>query len=225
MSAMSLADMRLLDLSHILAGPTATKLLGDLGADIVKVEKPGEGDDIRCSEPPFVTGEDGQPTAESASYYLRANRNKRSIDIDIATGEGAALVMEPLEYADVLVEKYKVGGLTKYGGLAYVQLRARFPRLVYCSITGFGQAGPHAHRAGYDLLIQVMGGIMSLTGEPAGLPMKVGVGIVDLVTGMYAIVDILAALRHPDITGQGQHIDIPLLDTQIAWLANAGSTI
>lgn len=221
---MSLADMRLLDLSHILAGPTATQLLGDLGGDIVKVEKSGEGDDTRRSEPPFVTGEDGQPTAESG-YYLRANRNKRSIDIDIATGEGAALVMELLEHADVLVEKYKVGGLAKYGGLAYVQLRARFPRLVYCSITGFGQAGPHAHRAGYDFLIQVMGGIMSLTGKPAGLPMKVGVRIVDLMTGMYAIVGILAALRHPDITGQGQHIDITLLDTQIAWLANAGSTI
>jgi len=221
MTAMSLAGVRVLDLSRILAGPTATQLLGDLGADIVKVEKPGEGDDTRRWGPPFVTGDDGSPTKESA-YYLCANRNKRSIDIDIATPAGVALVLELLEHADILVENYKVGGLAKYG-LGYAQLRARFPRLVYCSITGFGQTGPYAHRAGYDFLIQGMGGIMSLTGEPTGLPMKVGVGIADIMTGMYATVGILAALRHRDATGQGQQIDISLLDTQIAWLANAGT--
>ena len=218
---MSLAGVRVLDLSRILAGPTATQLLGDLGADVVKVEKPGEGDDTRRWGPPFVTGEDGRPTAESA-YYLCANRNKRSIGIDIATPDGVALVLELLEHADILVENYKVGGLAKYG-LAYAQLKGRFPRLVYCSITGFGQTGPYAHRAGYDFLIQGMGGIMSLTGEPAGLPMKVGVGIADVMTGMYATVGILAALRHRDVTGQGQQIDISLLDTQVAWLANAGT--
>ena len=221
MSAMSLAGVRVLDLSRILAGPTATQLLGDLGADVVKVEKPGEGDDTRRWGPPFVTGKDNQPTAESA-YYLCANRNKRSIAIDIATPEGVALVLKLLERADVLVENYKVGGLAKYG-LAYVQLKERFPRLVYCSITGFGQTGPYAHRAGYDFLIQGMGGIMSLTGEPAGEPMKVGVGIADVMTGMYATVGILAALRHRDATAQGQQIDISLLDAQIAWLINAGT--
>ncbi len=221
MNSMSLAGVRVLDLSRILAGPTATQLLGDLGADVVKVEKPGEGDDTRRWGPPFVTGQDGQVTAESA-YYLCANRNKRSIAIDIATPHGVALVIELLEHADILVENYKVGGLAKYG-LAYAQLKARFPRLVYCSITGFGQIGPYAHRAGYDFLIQGMGGIMSLTGEPAGLPMKVGVGIADVMTGMYATVGILAALRHRDATGQGQQIDISLLDTQIAWLVNAGT--
>lgn len=221
MSAMSLSGLRVLDLSRILAGPTATQLLGDLGADVVKVEKPGEGDDTRRWGPPFVTGKDGQPTAESA-YYLCANRNKRSIDIDIATPEGLTLVLELAEHADVLVENYKVGGLAKYG-LAYAQLKERFPRLVYCSITGFGLTGPYAHRAGYDFLIQGMGGIMSLTGEPAGEPMKVGVGIADVMTGMYAAVGILAALRHRDVTGQGQQIDISLLDAQIAWLVNAGT--
>lgn len=221
MSAMSLAGVRVLDLSRILAGPTATQLLGDLGADVVKVEKPGEGDDTRRWGPPFVTGEDGRPTGESA-YYLCANRNKRSIDIDMATPEGVALVLELLERADVLVENYKVGGLAKYG-LAYAQLKERFPRLVYCSITGFGQTGPYAHRAGYDFLIQGMGGIMSVTGEPAGEPIKVGVGIADVMTGMYAAVGILAALRHRDATGQGQQIDLSLLDAQIAWLVNAGT--
>ncbi len=218
----ALAGIRVLDLSRILAGPSAAQLLGDLGADVVKVEKPGEGDDTRKWGPPFVEDADGQPTSESA-YYLCANRNKRSIEIDIASAEGQQLIMRLLENADILVENYKVGGLSSYG-LAYDQIKERFPRLVYCSITGFGQTGPYATRAGYDFLIQGMGGIMSLTGEPEGQPIKVGVGIADVMTGMYATVGILAALRHRDETGKGQHIDVSLLDTQVAWLINAGTS-
>jgi crotonobetainyl-CoA:carnitine CoA-transferase CaiB-like acyl-CoA transferase len=218
---MALDGIRVLDLSRILAGPSAAQLLGDLGADVVKVEKPGEGDDTRKWGPPFVMGRDGKPTAESA-YYLCANRNKRSIEIDIASPEGQALVLELLEKADILIENYKVGGLKAYG-LSYEQLKDRFPRLIYCSITGFGQTGPYAQRAGYDFMIQGMGGIMSVTGEPDGEPMKVGVGIADVMTGMYATVGLLAALRHRDQTGEGQHIDIALLDTQVSWLINAGT--
>jgi crotonobetainyl-CoA:carnitine CoA-transferase CaiB-like acyl-CoA transferase len=217
----ALAGIRILDLSRILAGPSAAQLLGDLGADVVKVEKPGDGDDTRKWGPPYIRDQSGQDTDESA-YYLSANRNKRSIAIDIATAEGQALVHRLIAQADVLIENYKQGGLAKYG-LGYEQLRARYPRLVYCSITGFGQTGPYASRPGYDFLIQGMGGIMSLTGEPAGQPMKVGVGIADVMTGMYAAVGILAALRHRDVTGEGQQIDIALLDTQIAWLVNAGT--
>lgn len=218
----ALAGIRVLDLSRILAGPSAAQLLGDLGADVVKVEKPGEGDDTRKWGPPFVEDADGRPTSESA-YYLCANRNKRSIEIDIASAEGQKLIMRLLENADILVENYKVGGLSSYG-LAYDQIKERFPRLVYCSITGFGQTGPYATRAGYDFLIQGMGGIMSLTGEPEGQPIKVGVGIADVMTGMYATVGVLAALRHRDETGKGQHIDVSLLDTQVAWLINAGTS-
>lgn len=217
----ALAGVRVLDLSRILAGPSATQVLADLGADVVKVEKPGEGDDTRGWGPPFVVGRDGAPLPESA-FYLCANRNKRSIAIDVAQPDGRDLVFALLERADVLVENFKVGGLAKYG-LAYDQLKDRFPRLVYCSITGFGQTGPYAHRAGYDFLIQGMGGIMSVTGEPDGQPMKVGVGIADLMTGMYAAVGILAALRHRERSGRGQHIDVSLLDTQIAWLANTAT--
>jgi len=218
----ALSGIRVLDLSRILAGPSAAQLLGDLGADVVKVEKPGEGDDTRKWGPPFVEDANGQPTSESA-YYLCANRNKRSIEIDIASVEGQNLIMRLLENTDILVENYKVGGLSSYG-LAYDQIKERFPRLVYCSITGFGQTGPYATRAGYDFLIQGMGGIMSLTGEPAGQPMKVGVGIADVMTGMYATVGILAALRHRDQTGKGQQIDVSLLDTQVSWLINAGTS-
>ncbi len=221
MSKAALAGVRVLDLSRILAGPSAAQLLGDLGADVVKVEKPGEGDDTRKWGPPFVDDAKGQATSES-TYYLCANRNKRSIEIDIASAQGQALVLRLLEQADVLIENYKVGGLSAYG-LSYEQLKDRFPRLIYCSITGFGQTGPYAGRAGYDFLIQGMGGIMSLTGQPEGEPMKVGVGIADIMTGMYASVGILAALRHRDDTGEGQHIDISLLDTQISWLINAGT--
>ena len=218
----ALSGVRVLDLSRILAGPSAAQLLGDLGADVVKVEKPSEGDDTRKWGPPFVEDVNGQPTSESA-YYLCANRNKRSIEIDISSVDGQNLIMRLLEHADILVENYKVGGLSSYG-LAYDQIKERFPRLVYCSITGFGQTGPYATRAGYDFLIQGMGGIMSLTGEPQGQPMKVGVGIADVMTGMYATVGILAALRHRDQTGKGQQIDVSLLDTQVAWLINAGTS-
>jgi crotonobetainyl-CoA:carnitine CoA-transferase CaiB-like acyl-CoA transferase len=222
MTAMALQGLRVLDLSRILAGPSAAQLLADLGADVVKVEKPDEGDDTRKWGPPFVEDAHGRPTSESA-YYLCANRNKRSIEINIASPEGQALVLRLLEKADVLIENYKVGGLQSYG-LSYEQLKERFPRLVYCSITGFGQTGPYAGRAGYDFLIQGMGGIMSITGEPDGEPMKVGVGIADVMTGMYATVGILAALRHRDQTGKGQHIDLALLDTQVSWLINAGTS-
>ncbi|GAB1841077.1 CaiB/BaiF CoA-transferase family protein [Achromobacter xylosoxidans] len=217
----ALDGVRILDLSRILAGPSATQLLGDLGADVVKVEKPGEGDDTRKWGPPYVVGKDGRDTDESA-YYLSANRNKRSIAIDIATEDGRELLHRLLARADVLVENYKVGGLARHG-LDYPSLRQRYPGLVYCSVTGFGQTGPYARRAGYDFLIQGMGGIMSLTGETDGTPMKVGVGIADVMTGMYAAVGILAALRHRDATGEGQQIDISLLDSQIAWLVNAGT--
>ncbi|MFE6743521.1 CaiB/BaiF CoA transferase family protein [Streptomyces tubercidicus] len=217
----ALAGVRVLDLSRILAGPAATQLLGDLGADVVKVEKPGEGDDTRRWGPPYVPGVDGRPTAESA-YYLCANRNKRSIAIDLASPAGRELVLELVARADVLVENHKPGSLARYG-LAYEQLRGRHPRLIYCSITGFGQTGVYADRPGYDFLIQGMGGIMSLTGEPEGAPMKTGVGIADVMTGMYAVAGILAALHHRQASGAGQYIDISLMDTQIAWLANAGT--
>ncbi|MFZ9547925.1 MAG: CaiB/BaiF CoA transferase family protein [Burkholderiaceae bacterium] len=219
---MALAGLRVLDLSRILAGPSATQLLGDLGADVVKIEKPGEGDDTRKWGPPFVPDQEGRPSSESA-YYLCANRNKRSIEIDITTAEGQALIHALLAKADVFIENYKVGGLQAYG-LAYGQIKSLYPRLVYCSITGFGQTGPYANRAGYDFLIQAMGGIMSVTGAPDGDPMKVGVGIADVMTGMYATVGILAALRHRDQTGEGQYIDLALLDTQVSWLINAGTS-
>ena len=221
MEQMALAGIRVLDLSRILAGPSATQLLGDLGADVVKVERPGEGDDTRKWGPPYIQDANGNPTDESA-YYLSANRNKRSIALDLACDEDQALIHRLLERADVLVENYKVGGLARYG-LSYEQLRERYPRLVYCSITGFGQTGPYAERPGYDFLIQGMGGIMSLTGEPEGQPMKVGVGIADVMTGMYAAVGILAALHHRNQHGEGQHIDISLLDAQIAWLVNGAT--
>jgi crotonobetainyl-CoA:carnitine CoA-transferase CaiB-like acyl-CoA transferase len=217
----ALSGIKVLDLSRILAGPSAAQLLGDLGADVVKVEKPDEGDDTRKWGPPYVRGKSGEETGESA-YYLSANRNKRSIAIDISSDAGRELVHQLIAQADVVVENYKVGSLARYG-LAYEQIRDRYPRLIYCSVTGFGQTGPYATRPGYDFLIQGMGGIMSLTGVPDGEPMKVGVGIADVMTGMYAAVGILAALQHRERTGEGQHIDISLLDTQISWLVNAGT--
>jgi crotonobetainyl-CoA:carnitine CoA-transferase CaiB-like acyl-CoA transferase len=214
----ALAGLRVLDLSRILAGPTCTQILGDLGADIIKVEKPGAGDDTRAWGPPYVTGPDGQPTTESA-YYLSANRNKRSIAIDFTESEGREVLVRLLEKSDVLVENFKTGTLKRYG-LDFETLHPRFPRLVYCSITGFGQTGPYASRAGYDYLAQAMGGIMSVTGAADGPPMKVGVGIADVTTGLYATIGILAALRHRDVSGFGQHIDMALLDTQVSWLVN-----
>ena len=216
-----LYGIRVLDLSRILAGPTTTQLLGDYGADILKIERPGNGDDTRLWGPPFVTDVDGKPTCESA-YYLCTNRNKRSVAIDISTPEGAAKVRELLKNCDVLVENFKVGGLAKYG-LSYDDLHEEFPSLVYCSITGFGQTGPHAEKTGYDLLAQGYSGIMSLTGPADGEPTKVAVGIADVMTGMYAATAILAALRHKEHTGQGQHIDIALVDCSISWLVNEGT--
>ncbi len=216
----ALSGIRIFDLTRILAGPTCTQLLGDLGADVIKIERPGHGDDTRRWGPPYVTDAAGQPTSESA-YYLCANRNKRSLALDISRPEGQELARRLIARCDVLVENFKVGGLAAYG-LAYADLKEAFPRLVYCSITGFGQTGPLAPRAGYDFLAQGQGGIMSITGEPDGEPLKVGVGIADVMCGMYAAVAILAALRHRDATGEGQHIDMALLDSQVAWLVNEG---
>ena len=216
-----LGGLRVLDLSRILAGPTCTQLLGDYGAEVIKIEKPGLGDDTRAWGPPYVTGPDGEPTAESA-YYLSANRNKRSVAVDIATEEGAETVRQLARRCDILVENFKVGGLAKYG-LDYQSLSRDTPGIVYCSITGFGQTGPNAHKPGYDLLAQGYGGIMSLTGDPEGEPMKVGVGVTDVICGLYAVTAILAAIRHRDQSGEGQHIDIALVDSQVAWLVNAGT--
>ncbi|GGL52787.1 CaiB/BaiF CoA transferase family protein [Wenxinia marina] len=215
-----LDGIRVLDLSRILAGPTCTQLLGDFGADVVKVEKPGAGDDTRAWGPPYVEGPDG-PTSESA-YYLSANRNKRSVALDIATPEGAAEVRRLAARADVLIENFKVGGLARYG-LSWDDLKGDHPSLIYCSITGYGQTGPNAAKPGYDLMAQGYGGIMSLTGPEGGEPTKVGVAVADVMCGMYAASAILAALRHRDRTGEGQHIDIGLVDTQIAWLINQGT--
>lgn len=216
-----LAGVRVLDLSRILAGPTCTQLLGDFGADVIKVEKPGRGDDTRTWGPPYPAGPDGKPTGESA-YYLSSNRNKRSLAVDIGTEEGADTVRRLAARCDILIENFKRGGLRKYG-LDHGTLCAAHPSLVYCSITGFGQTGPNADKPGYDILAQAFGGIMSLTGEPGGEPMKVGVAIADVACGLYATAAILAALRHRDRTGEGQHIDIALADTQVAWLINAGT--
>ncbi|MBT4355569.1 MAG: CoA transferase [Rhodospirillaceae bacterium] len=216
-----LAGVRIFDLTRILAGPTCTQLLGDLGADVIKVEKPGVGDDTRTWGPPYVKDAAGENTNESA-YYLSANRNKRSVTIDLQTPKGIALAKKLIAKSDILIENFKVGGLSKLG-LGYEDLKTEFPRLVYCSVTGFGQTGPYAPRAGYDFLAQGLGGIMSITGAPDGEPMKVGVGIADVMTGMYASTAILAALRHRDATGEGQHIDTCLLDTQVSWLINEGT--
>lgn len=216
-----LTGVRIFDLTRILAGPTCTQLLGDLGADVIKVEKPGVGDDTRTWGPPYVKDSDGKDTNESA-YYLSANRNKRSVTIDLQTPKGIALAKKLIAKSDILIENFKVGSLSKLG-LGYEDLKTEFPRLVYCSVTGFGQTGPYAPRAGYDFLAQGLGGIMSITGDPDGEPMKVGVGIADVMTGMYASTAILAALRHRDATGEGQHIDTCLLDTQVSWLINEGT--
>jgi crotonobetainyl-CoA:carnitine CoA-transferase CaiB-like acyl-CoA transferase len=215
-----LAGLRVLDLSRVLAGPVATQLLGDLGADVVKVERPGTGDDTRAWGPPYLKGADGQDSSESA-YFLSCNRNKRSLTIDLGKKEGHALVRDLAARADVLIENFKVGDMARFG-LAYADLGPALPRLVYCSISGFGQTGPYAAQPGYDFLVQGMGGVMSITGEPDGEPMKVGVAVADVVCGLYASVAILAALRHREETGQGQHIDLGLLDTQVAWLMNQG---
>ena len=215
----ALEGVRVLDLSRVLAGPWATQVLGDLGADVIKVEKPGVGDDTRAWGPPFLNAADG--AQGDAAYYLAANRNKRSITVDFAKPQGGDLIRKLVSRCQIVVENFKTGGLKKHG-LDYTSLRAINPSLVYCSITGFGQVGPYARRPGYDYMIQAMGGLMSLTGEPAGEPMKSAVAVADLFTGMYAVTAILAALRHAERTGEGQHIDVSLLDCQIAMLANLG---
>ena len=212
-----LEGLKVLELARILAGPWVGQLLADLGADVVKVERPGAGDDTRAWGPPFVEAEDGGDL--SAAYFHSCNRGKRSIAADFETPEGQELVRKLAAHADVVIENFKVGGLKKYG-LDYASLKQINPRLVYCSITGFGQDGPYASRAGYDFMIQGMGGIMDLTGDPDGEPQKIGVAYVDIFTGVYSVVGILAALRKRDATGEGAHLDMALLDVQTSVLAN-----
>lgn len=216
-----LAGLRVLDLSRVLAGPWSTQILGDLGAEVIKVEQPGQGDDTRRWGPPFL--DDG---SRDAAYYLCANRNKQSVAINLADPRGAEIIRQIAAESDIVVENFRVGGLVKYG-LDYASLSTTNPRLIYCSITGFGQDGPYKDRGGYDFLIQGMSGLMSINGRPDGEPgagpIKVGIPISDLVTGLYATVSILAALAHRDRTGEGQHIDMALLDTQVSLLANQAS--
>ncbi len=218
----ALQHVKVLDLSRVLAGPWAAQTLGDLGAEVIKVERPGSGDDTRAWGPPYVTDPQGQSTGESA-YYMCTNRNKQSVTVDFTRPEGQQIVRQLAAQCDVLIENFKTGGLAQYG-LDYASLSALNPRLVYCSVTGFGQDGPYAHRAGYDFLIQGMGGLMSITGrsdgEPGGGPMKVGVALTDILTGLYASTAILAALQAREHTGRGQHIDLALLDVGVACLAN-----
>ena len=210
-----LKGIRVLDLTRVLAGPTCTQMLGDLGAEIIKIERPEAGDDTRGFAPPFI------PNTKESAYFVGVNRNKKSVTIDLGKPEGQALILQLLEHCDILAENFKVGALAKYG-LGYEQLRLKFPKLIYCSITGFGQTGPYAPRPGYDALIQAMGGVMSLTGEPKGSPQKVGVPVADLFAGLYGCIGILAAVNHRHATGEGQQIDIGMLDTHVAWLANQG---
>ncbi|MCA8414987.1 MAG: CaiB/BaiF CoA-transferase family protein [Burkholderia multivorans] len=218
----ALSHIRVLDLTRVLAGPWCAQTLADFGADVIKIERPGAGDDTRHWGPPYLKDAHGADTAEAA-YYLAANRNKRSVTVDIATPEGQQIVRELAARSDVVLENYKVGQLKKYG-LDYTSLRAVKPDLIYCSVTGFGQTGPYAHRAGYDFIVQGIGGFMSITGErdgvPGGGPQKAGVAIADLATGLYSTIAVLAALAHRDRTGEGQYIDMALLDVQVALLAN-----
>ena len=214
-----LKGIKVFDMARVLAGPSATQVLGDLGADVVKIERPGHGDDTRKWGPPYLKDAQGRDTTESA-YFLSANRGKRSLTLDFTKPEGQALARQMIAQADILFENYKVGDLARYG-LSYDQLKDEFPHLIYCSLTGFGQTGPYAPRPGYDFMVQGMGGIMSLTGEVDGDPQKVGVGIADMMTGMYSLVAILSALHHRGKTGRGQHIDAALLDCQVAWLSYA----
>ena len=222
MASEALSHLRVLDLSRVLAGPWASQVLADLGAEVIKVERPVAGDDTRRWGPPWLRDGRGEETGESA-YFLAANRGKRSITVDLARPEGQAIVRRLAARADVLLENYKAGALARWG-LGYEDLAARCPRLVYCSITGFGQTGPYRARAGYDFLIQAMGGLMSVTGEPDGAPgggpMKVGVAVTDVLTGLYAATAVLAALAHRERSGRGQHVDLALLDVQVAALAN-----
>lgn len=217
----ALSHIRVLDLSRVLAGPWAGQIFADLGAEVIKVENPNGGDDTRHWGPPFMTDGDGQATEESA-YYLCANRGKQSVRIDIRTPEGQQRIRELAQESDVLLENYKVGGLAKYG-LDYESLSAINPGLVYCSITGFGQDGPYAHRPGYDFLIQAMGGMMSITGSPDKEPQRVGVAVTDIMTGLYSTIGVLAALQERERSGLGQHVDLALLDVTTAMLANQAS--
>ena len=218
----ALSHLRVLDLSRVLAGPWAGQILADLGAEVIKIERPGNGDDTRAWGPPFLKDPRGENTSEAA-YYLSANRNKHSVTVDFTSPEGQKLVRELAARSDIVIENFKVGGLKAYG-LDYASLQAQNPRLIYCSITGFGQTGPYAKRAGYDFMIQGLGGLMSLTGRPEGEdgagPVKVGVALTDILTGLYSTSAILAALAHRDQGGSGQHIDMALLDVQVACLAN-----
>jgi crotonobetainyl-CoA:carnitine CoA-transferase CaiB-like acyl-CoA transferase len=218
----ALSHIRVLDLSRVLAGPWAGQIFGDLGAEVIKVERPGSGDDTRHWGPPYIKDAEGNDSREAA-YFQSANRNKQSLTLDFTQSEGQRLVRELVAQCDVLLENFKVGGLAAYG-LDYESLKAINPRLIYCSITGFGQSGPYAKRAGYDFMIQGLGGLMSLTGRPEGEegagPMKVGVALTDILTGLYATVGVLAALNQREQSGVGQHIDVALLDVQVACLAN-----
>ncbi|MDH0419531.1 MULTISPECIES: CaiB/BaiF CoA-transferase family protein [Delftia] len=224
-TAGALGHLRVLDLSRVLAGPWCTQNLADMGADVIKIEKPGEGDDTRHWGPPFFPDAQGNPS-DNAVYFAACNRNKRSVTVDMATAEGQRLIRELAMQSDVVVENFKTGGLKRYG-LDYASLSALNPRLIYCSVTGFGQTGPYAPRAGYDLLVQAMSGLMSITGradsEPGGGPLRVGVAVIDLFTGMYATTAILGALEARHRTGRGQHIDMALLDVAMAVLANQGA--
>ncbi|MDC8455375.1 CaiB/BaiF CoA transferase family protein [Marinobacter sp. DS40M6] len=217
----ALSHLRVLDLSRVLAGPWAGQLLGDLGAEVIKIERPKSGDDTRSWGPPYLQGADGN--ADLSAYFLTANRNKQSLAVDIAHPEGQELIRKLVAESDVILENFKVGGLKRYG-LDYDSLKRINPKLIYCSITGFGQDGPYANRPGYDFLIQAMGGLMSITGQPDGEPgagpMKVGVALTDIMTGLYATIGVLAALSHRDRTGEGQYVEAALLDVQVACLAN-----
>ena len=215
-----LSNIRVLDLTRVLAGPWATQMLADFGAEVIKIEKPGDGDDTRGWGPPFITNPDG--TRGDAAYFLSANRGKQSVCIDMASAEGQKLIRALAEKSDVVIENFKVGGLKKYG-LDYDSLKPLNPKLIYCSITGFGQDGPYANRAGYDFMIQGMAGSMSITGEPDGAPMKSGVAYADIFTGLHAVIGITAALFHRERTGIGQYLDLALLDSQVAVLANQAS--
>lgn len=216
--ASSLEKIRVLDLSRVLAGPLCTQILGDLGAEIIKIERPGTGDDTRSWGPPFLKDHNGRDTHESA-YYLSCNRNKKSVTVDITKPDGQKIIRDLIAQSDIVIENFKVGGLEKYG-LGYSQLKDRFPKLIYCAISGFGQNGPMATEPGYDFMAQAMGGLMAATGTPDGQPMKAGVAVSDVMTGLYATIGILAALHHRDKTGQGQMVDVALLDVTLAGMTN-----
>lgn len=220
MSTPPLKGIKVVDLSRVLAGPSITQILGDFGADVIKIEQPGKGDDTRKWGPPFITKDDGSESSESA-YYLCANRSKRSIELDLKNEKDKQTLLKLINKADILIENFKTGGLSKLG-LGYDDLKKENPGLIYASLTGFGQTGPLAHHPGYDFLVQAMGGIMSLTGPIDGMPYKSGVAISDLMAGQYLLNGILAALYHREQTGEGQHVDTSLFETQLAWLANVG---